>query len=181
MRVPRTMFGTLVHKLIREQRFNFFFSALFLKLHQAERAEDSAEARRHQSERADSVLSKKRRRRESEREWERGRRRERGAHDVNRGARVARVFISSRLPFLCLPFSFPQGLLENLRVRRAGFCYRNTYEKWIKRYYMLTPKTFPDWHRHFNDDKGAWNGEWKKIGSERRRKKEREIRVFFFF
>merc|ERR1711916_333646 len=47
------------------------------------------------------------------------------------------------------------GLLENLRVRRAGFCYRNTYEKWIKRYYMLTPKTFPDWHRHFNDDKAA--------------------------
>lgn len=47
------------------------------------------------------------------------------------------------------------GLLENLRVRRAGHCYRNTYDKWIKRYYMLTPKTFPTWSKNFPDDKAA--------------------------
>lgn len=35
------------------------------------------------------------------------------------------------------------GILENLRVRRAGYCYRQTYEKWFNRYYMLSDKTFP--------------------------------------
>jgi len=37
------------------------------------------------------------------------------------------------------------GLAENLRVRRAGYCYRQTYERWIKRYYMISEKTFPKW------------------------------------
>lgn len=35
------------------------------------------------------------------------------------------------------------GLLENLKVRRAGYCYRNTYEKWMERYYMASSETFP--------------------------------------
>ena len=38
------------------------------------------------------------------------------------------------------------GLLENVRVRRAGFAYRQTYEQWSGRYKMLSPKTWP----HFN-------------------------------
>ncbi len=42
------------------------------------------------------------------------------------------------------------GLLENLRVRRAGYCYRQTYEKWISRYYMISDKTFP---------KSKWRGD----------------------
>eukprot|EP01114_Cavostelium_apophysatum_P015638 TRINITY_DN4304_c0_g1_i2.p1 TRINITY_DN4304_c0_g1~~TRINITY_DN4304_c0_g1_i2.p1 ORF type:complete len:821 (-),score=179.67 TRINITY_DN4304_c0_g1_i2:123-2585(-) len=35
------------------------------------------------------------------------------------------------------------GLLENLRVRRAGFCYRTDYERWLKRYAVISEKTFP--------------------------------------
>ncbi|PRP75446.1 myosin IA heavy chain, partial [Planoprotostelium fungivorum] len=35
------------------------------------------------------------------------------------------------------------GLLENLKVARAGFCYRQTYEKWFERYYFISKHTFP--------------------------------------
>jgi len=37
------------------------------------------------------------------------------------------------------------GLLENVRVRRAGFSYRQTFEKFINRYKMLTKATWPKW------------------------------------
>jgi myosin-1 len=43
------------------------------------------------------------------------------------------------------------GLLENLRVRRAGYCYRQTYEKWLKRYYMACKKTWPKWTGNAKD------------------------------
>ncbi|KAF9074890.1 myosin class I heavy chain [Rhodocollybia butyracea] len=33
------------------------------------------------------------------------------------------------------------GLQENIRVRRAGFAYRNTFEKMIERFYLLSPRT----------------------------------------
>lgn len=33
------------------------------------------------------------------------------------------------------------GLQENIRVRRAGFAYRNTFEKVVERFYLLSPKT----------------------------------------
>ncbi|EIW86978.1 myosin class I heavy chain [Coniophora puteana RWD-64-598 SS2] len=33
------------------------------------------------------------------------------------------------------------GLQENIRVRRAGFAYRNTFEKMIERFYLLSPET----------------------------------------
>jgi myosin I len=32
-------------------------------------------------------------------------------------------------------------LQENIRVRRAGFAYRNTFEKMIERFYLLSPAT----------------------------------------
>ncbi|XP_030750397.1 unconventional myosin IC isoform X1 [Sitophilus oryzae] len=35
------------------------------------------------------------------------------------------------------------GLMENLRVRRAGFAYRRTYELFLKRYKSLAPETWP--------------------------------------
>jgi len=35
------------------------------------------------------------------------------------------------------------GLLENLKVRRAGFCYRTDYARWLKRYGVISTKTFP--------------------------------------
>jgi myosin-1 len=33
------------------------------------------------------------------------------------------------------------GLQENIRVRRAGFAYRNTFEKVVERFYLLSPAT----------------------------------------
>ncbi|KCV71362.1 myosin I [Fonticula alba] len=35
------------------------------------------------------------------------------------------------------------GLLENVRVRRAGFCFRQTFETFVERYKMLAPTTWP--------------------------------------
>jgi len=40
------------------------------------------------------------------------------------------------------------GLLENVRVRRAGYAYRQTYEKFMHRFRILSDKTFP----HFSGD-----------------------------
>eukprot|EP00730_Choanoeca_flexa_P019151 TRINITY_DN9345_c0_g3_i1.p1 TRINITY_DN9345_c0_g3~~TRINITY_DN9345_c0_g3_i1.p1 ORF type:complete len:1057 (+),score=322.91 TRINITY_DN9345_c0_g3_i1:85-3255(+) len=37
------------------------------------------------------------------------------------------------------------GLKENIRVRRAGFAYRREFEKFLSRYAILTPETFPHW------------------------------------
>lgn len=33
------------------------------------------------------------------------------------------------------------GLQENVRIRRAGFAYRQTFEKFVERFYLLSPKT----------------------------------------
>lgn len=33
------------------------------------------------------------------------------------------------------------GLCENVRIRRAGFAYRQTFEKFVERFYLLSPKT----------------------------------------
>lgn len=35
------------------------------------------------------------------------------------------------------------GLLENVRVRRAGFVYRQTFERFMARFKMLSPVTWP--------------------------------------
>jgi myosin I len=37
------------------------------------------------------------------------------------------------------------GLMENLRVRRAGFAYRRDYDAFLKRYKCLSKKTWPHW------------------------------------
>ncbi|KAF7244228.1 Pre-mRNA-processing-splicing factor 8 [Varanus komodoensis] len=37
------------------------------------------------------------------------------------------------------------GLMENLRVRRAGFAYRRKYEVFLQRYKSLCPGTWPTW------------------------------------
>lgn len=37
------------------------------------------------------------------------------------------------------------GLMENLRVRPAGFAYRRNYEAFLDRYKSLCPKTWPHW------------------------------------
>ncbi|XP_006869067.1 PREDICTED: unconventional myosin-If [Chrysochloris asiatica] len=38
------------------------------------------------------------------------------------------------------------GLKENIRVRRAGFAYRRQFPKFLQRYAILTPETWPRWH-----------------------------------
>jgi len=43
------------------------------------------------------------------------------------------------------------GLLENVRVRRAGFAYRAPFARFVKRYKKLSPKTWGLW--------GEWNGD----------------------
>ncbi|XP_065909782.1 unconventional myosin-Ie-like [Dysidea avara] len=37
------------------------------------------------------------------------------------------------------------GLKENIRVRRAGFAYRREFDKFLRRYALLTPETYPHW------------------------------------
>uniref|UniRef100_A0A8D2IZ05 Myosin IF n=1 Tax=Varanus komodoensis TaxID=61221 RepID=A0A8D2IZ05_VARKO len=37
------------------------------------------------------------------------------------------------------------GLKENIRVRRAGFAYRRLFHKFLQRYAILTPETWPHW------------------------------------
>ncbi|XP_036377073.1 unconventional myosin-If [Megalops cyprinoides] len=37
------------------------------------------------------------------------------------------------------------GLRENIRVRRAGFAYRRVFNKFLQRYAILTPETWPHW------------------------------------
>ena len=43
------------------------------------------------------------------------------------------------------------NLRENINVRRAGFCYRNTFEKFLRRYAIITPETFPHWRGSVTD------------------------------
>jgi myosin I len=38
------------------------------------------------------------------------------------------------------------GLLENVRVRRAGFAFRQTYDRFLRRYKMLSQETWPFWN-----------------------------------
>lgn len=38
------------------------------------------------------------------------------------------------------------GLMENLRVRRAGFAYRRFYDKFLERYKSLSKETWPNYH-----------------------------------
>ncbi|KAJ8305020.1 hypothetical protein KUTeg_018603 [Tegillarca granosa] len=37
------------------------------------------------------------------------------------------------------------GLKENIRVRRAGFAFRREFAKFLRRYAILTPETYPMW------------------------------------
>lgn len=37
------------------------------------------------------------------------------------------------------------GLLENVRIRRAGYAYRQLYDKFFYRYRVVCPKTWSGW------------------------------------
>lgn len=43
------------------------------------------------------------------------------------------------------------GLMENLRVRRAGFAYRRTYELFLQRYKSLSKETWPNYNGNAKD------------------------------
>lgn len=43
------------------------------------------------------------------------------------------------------------GLMENLRVRRAGFAYRRTYELFLHRYKCLSNQTWPNYRGNAKD------------------------------
>ncbi|KAJ7654816.1 P-loop containing nucleoside triphosphate hydrolase protein [Mycena rosella] len=51
------------------------------------------------------------------------------------------------------------GLQENIRVRRAGFAYRNTFEKMVERFYLLSPETSYAGEYTWHGD--AKSGFWK--------------------
>ncbi|CAG2109845.1 unnamed protein product [Medioppia subpectinata] len=44
------------------------------------------------------------------------------------------------------------GLLENVRVRRAGFAYRMAYERFLRRYKMLSARTWPNYRNGTDRD-----------------------------
>lgn len=43
------------------------------------------------------------------------------------------------------------GLKENIRVRRAGYAYRREFTKFLRRYCILTPETYPKWRGSVQD------------------------------
>lgn len=43
------------------------------------------------------------------------------------------------------------GLMENLRVRRAGFAYRRVYERFLERYKCLSKETWPNYYGNAKD------------------------------
>jgi myosin-1 len=44
------------------------------------------------------------------------------------------------------------GLVENVRVRRAGFAYRQRYDRFLKRYKMISQFTWPNFHSGSDKD-----------------------------
>ncbi|CAO2616686.1 Unconventional myosin-Ic, partial [Lemmus lemmus] len=58
-------------------------------------------------------------------------------NDAKQPGRFDEVLIRHQVKYL--------GLMENLRVRRAGFAYRHKYEAFLQRYKSLCPETWPTW------------------------------------
>ncbi|KAF2362429.1 Myosin head motor domain, partial [Trinorchestia longiramus] len=58
-------------------------------------------------------------------------------NDHKRALDFDRELVSHQVKYL--------GLMENLRVRRAGFAYRRSYEIFLERYKSLCPKTWPNY------------------------------------
>uniref|UniRef100_A0A4W4F588 Myosin motor domain-containing protein n=1 Tax=Electrophorus electricus TaxID=8005 RepID=A0A4W4F588_ELEEL len=58
-------------------------------------------------------------------------------NDAKQAGRFEEVLVRHQVKYL--------GLMENLRVRRAGFAYRRRYEVFLQRYKSLCPDTWPSW------------------------------------
>ncbi|XP_055082304.1 unconventional myosin-Ic-like isoform X2 [Periophthalmus magnuspinnatus] len=59
-------------------------------------------------------------------------------NDCKQPGRFDEILIRHQVKYL--------GLMENLRVRRAGFAYRRRFEAFLQRYKPLCPETWPNWH-----------------------------------
>uniref|UniRef100_A0AAX7U806 Myosin Ic, paralog b n=1 Tax=Astatotilapia calliptera TaxID=8154 RepID=A0AAX7U806_ASTCA len=64
-------------------------------------------------------------------------------NDSKQSGRFDEVLIRHQVKYL--------GLMENLRVRRAGFAYRRRYEVFLQRYKSLCPGTWPNWDGKLSD------------------------------
>uniref|UniRef100_A0A667Z2F6 Myosin Ic, paralog b n=1 Tax=Myripristis murdjan TaxID=586833 RepID=A0A667Z2F6_9TELE len=64
-------------------------------------------------------------------------------NDSKQAGRFDEVLIRHQVKYL--------GLMENLRVRRAGFAYRRRYEVFLQRYKSLCPDTWPNWRGKLAD------------------------------
>nr|XP_033486367.1 unconventional myosin-Ic-like [Epinephelus lanceolatus] len=64
-------------------------------------------------------------------------------NDSKQSGRFDEVLIRHQVKYL--------GLMENLRVRRAGFAYRRRYEVFLQRYKSLCPDTWPNWQGKLSD------------------------------
>uniref|UniRef100_A0A8K9Y5J2 Myosin Ic, paralog b n=1 Tax=Oncorhynchus mykiss TaxID=8022 RepID=A0A8K9Y5J2_ONCMY len=64
-------------------------------------------------------------------------------NDAKQAGRFDDVLIRHQVKYL--------GLMENLRVRRAGFAYRRHYETFLQRYKSLCPETWPSWQGKLAD------------------------------
>ncbi|XP_066552170.1 unconventional myosin-Ic isoform X3 [Amia ocellicauda] len=64
-------------------------------------------------------------------------------NDAKQAGRFDEVLIRHQVKYL--------GLMENLRVRRAGFAYRRKYETFLQRYKSLCPETWPNWNGRLAD------------------------------
>ncbi|XP_064424991.1 myosin Ic, paralog b isoform X2 [Latimeria chalumnae] len=64
-------------------------------------------------------------------------------NDAKQAGRFEEVLIRHQVKYL--------GLMENLRVRRAGFAYRRKYETFLQRYKSLCPDTWPNWNGRLAD------------------------------
>ncbi|XP_041864369.1 unconventional myosin-Ic isoform X2 [Melanotaenia boesemani] len=64
-------------------------------------------------------------------------------NDAKQPGRFDEVLVRHQVKYL--------GLMENLRVRRAGFAYRRRFEAFLQRYKPLCPETWPNWHGRLID------------------------------
>uniref|UniRef100_A0A3B4XW28 Myosin Ic, paralog a n=1 Tax=Seriola lalandi dorsalis TaxID=1841481 RepID=A0A3B4XW28_SERLL len=65
-------------------------------------------------------------------------------NDAKQPGRFDEVLVRHQVKYL--------GLMENLRVRRAGFAYRRRFEAFLQRWYKpLCPETWPNWHGRLVD------------------------------
>ncbi|XP_061659546.1 unconventional myosin-Ic-like isoform X2 [Syngnathoides biaculeatus] len=69
------------------------------------------------------------------------------ANDTKQPGQFDQVLVRHQVRYL--------GLMETLRVRRAGFAYRRSFEAFLQRYKPLCPATWPNWYGSVEDGVAA--------------------------